>query len=285
MIGKQIRLERIFDRKTSFALVVPMDHGISEGPLSGITDIRETIDKVSHGGATAIVIHKGLVAYGHRGYGKDVGLIIHISASTKLSPSPNTKVIVTDVEEGIQLGADAISLHVNVGAEGDDVMLADAGEVVRKCRNWGMPLLAMMYPRGKDIKDPYDVEHLKHVAVARALSVDRRVVRATAETIHSNGELSKFFSFLRPLANLKDAAPQLGWSTIEISTANADQPGILADVSRIIADAGISIRQAIVEDPDFTEHPKLYVVTASEVPADLIPLLKRAKGVSELTLR
>lgn len=126
---------------------------------------------------------------------------------------------------------------------------------------------------------------LSDVAVARALSVDRRVVRATAETIHSNGELSKFFSFLRPLANLKDAAPQLGWSTIEISTANADQPGILADVSRIIADAGISIRQAIVEDPDFTEHPKLYVVTASEVPADLIPLLKRAKGVSELTLR
>jgi predicted phospho-2-dehydro-3-deoxyheptonate aldolase len=164
MIGKQIRLERIFDRKTSFALVVPMDHGISEGPLPGITDIRETIDKVSHGGATAIVIHKGLVAYGHRGYGVDVGLIVHISASTKLSPSPNTKVIVTDVEEGIQLGADGISIHVNVGAEGDDSMLADAGEVVRKCRNWGMPLLAMMYPRGKDIADPYDVEHLKHVA-------------------------------------------------------------------------------------------------------------------------
>jgi hypothetical protein len=126
---------------------------------------------------------------------------------------------------------------------------------------------------------------LSDVAVARALGVDRRVVHATAETISSNSELSRFFGFLTPVTNLKDAGPQIGWSTIEISPDNADQPGILADVSRIIADAGISIRQAIVEDPELTEHPKLYVVTASEVPAELIPMLRKARGVRELTLR
>jgi predicted phospho-2-dehydro-3-deoxyheptonate aldolase len=163
-IGKQIRLERIFDRTSKNALIVPMDHGISEGPLPGIVDIRKTIEEVSQGGATAIVIHKGLVEYGHRGYGKDVGLIIHLSASTKLSPLPNKKRLITSVEEAIQLGADGISVHVNVGAEGDDEMLQDFGRVVEECRHWGMPLLAMMYPRGKDIKDPYDVDLLKHVA-------------------------------------------------------------------------------------------------------------------------
>jgi predicted regulator of amino acid metabolism with ACT domain len=72
---------------------------------------------------------------------------------------------------------------------------------------------------------------------------------------------------------------------VEISVDDADQPGILADVSSIISGAGISIRQAIVEDPELNEDPKLYVVTRSEVPAELIPLLKKAKGVRELTLR
>ena len=164
MIGKEIRLERIFERNTGNALVVPMDHGISEGPLPGIADIHEAINSVSLGGATAIVVHKGLVEHGHRGYGRDVGLIVHLSASTRLSPRPNRKVIVTDVEEAIQLGADGVSLHVNVGAEDDELMLEDMGAIVSDCRHWGMPLLAMMYARGKNIGDPYDVELVKHVA-------------------------------------------------------------------------------------------------------------------------
>ncbi|MBX8633500.1 MAG: ACT domain-containing protein [Candidatus Thermoplasmatota archaeon] len=126
---------------------------------------------------------------------------------------------------------------------------------------------------------------LSDAAIARALGVDRRVVHATAKTISESSELSKFFGFLKPVANLKDAGPQIGWSTIEITPDDADKPGILADVSRIIADAGISIRQAIVEDPELTENPRLYVVTSSEVPLELIPLLRRARGVSELTLK
>jgi len=162
--GRNIRLERIFDRNTGRALVVPMDHGISEGPLPGIVDIQQTINNVSLGGATAIVIHKGLVEYGHRGYGRDLGLIVHLSASTSLSPHPNRKVTVTSVEEALQLGADGVSVHVNLGAEGDDSMLADLGSTVASCRHWGMPLLAMVYPRGKDISNPYDVDLLKHVA-------------------------------------------------------------------------------------------------------------------------
>ncbi|MBX8631692.1 MAG: 2-amino-3,7-dideoxy-D-threo-hept-6-ulosonate synthase [Thermoplasmata archaeon] len=182
MIGKQIRLERIFDRESRSALIVPMDHGMSEGPLPGIIDIRDTIDKVSHGGATAIVIHKGLVEFGHRGHGKDIGLIVHISASTRLSPTPNSKVLVAGVEEGIQLGADGISIHVNIGAEDDAKMLEDAGRVVRDCRNWGMPLLAMMYPRGKDIRDPYDVDLLRHVArVGAELGADVVKVNYTGD--------------------------------------------------------------------------------------------------------
>lgn len=126
---------------------------------------------------------------------------------------------------------------------------------------------------------------LSDVALARSAGVDRRVVRSTAETINASPELMKFFGNLRPVANFSMVAAEMKWGTVEISVDDADQPGILADVSKIIADAGISIRQAIVEDPQLNENPKLYVVTGSEVPAELIPLLKKAKGVRELTLR
>ncbi len=55
MLGKNIRIERIMDRSTGRAVIVPLDHGISMGPIEGLVDMRSTVDKVSQGGATAVV--------------------------------------------------------------------------------------------------------------------------------------------------------------------------------------------------------------------------------------
>jgi predicted phospho-2-dehydro-3-deoxyheptonate aldolase len=164
MVGKEIRLERIMNRNSSRTIIVPMDHGITLGPIPGLTDMSRAIDGAVNGGANAIIMHKGIVRAGHRGRGKDVGLIIHLSASTVLSPDPNDKVPVCTVEEAIRLGADAVSIHVNLGAPTDGRMLRLLGETAKGCRDWGMPLLAMMYTRGKEIKDQFDVRYVKHAA-------------------------------------------------------------------------------------------------------------------------
>jgi fructose-bisphosphate aldolase/2-amino-3,7-dideoxy-D-threo-hept-6-ulosonate synthase len=173
MLGKSVRMERIIDRNSGNAVIVPLDHGISLGPIEGIIDIKSTIDAISIGGATAVVEHKGIVPYGHRTFGKDIGLILHLSASTSLAPDPDAKVIVTTVEEAIKMGADAVSIHVNMGSETDVQMLADMGTISRKCNEWGMPLLVMIYPRGPNIKNPFDVDLVKHCArVASELGAD-----------------------------------------------------------------------------------------------------------------
>jgi class I fructose-bisphosphate aldolase len=164
MLGKQIRMERIIDRNTSRTVIVPMDHGVSSGPIFGITDLRDAIEQVVRGGANAIVEHKGMVGAGHRRSGKDVGLIIHLSASTSLSPYPNTKTLVCTVEEALRLGADAVSIHVNIGDDMERQMLSDFGMVSSRAREWGIPLLAMIYPRGEKIANEYDPGVLKHAA-------------------------------------------------------------------------------------------------------------------------
>lgn len=164
MLGKSIRMERVMNRKTGRAVIVPMDHGISLGPAEGLVDMKTTIDTVALGGATAVVLHKGIIPYGYRSFGQDIGLIVHLSASTSLGSDPNEKVLVTTVEEAIKLGADAVSVHVNLGADTETQMLHDFGEVTRKCVEWGMPLLVMIYPRGKKIKNSFDVELVKHCA-------------------------------------------------------------------------------------------------------------------------
>ncbi|MFP4058358.1 MAG: 2-amino-3,7-dideoxy-D-threo-hept-6-ulosonate synthase [Candidatus Brocadiia bacterium] len=173
MIGKAIRLERILDRNTNRSVIVPMDHGVTQGPILGLADMRRAVDGVVEGGANAIIIHKGIVHSGHRGSGKDVGLIVHLSGSTAISLDPNAKIPVCSVEEGIRLGADAVSVHVNLGAETESTMLTHLADVADRCFSWGMPLVAMMYTRGPKIENPFDVKYVKHAArVAAELGAD-----------------------------------------------------------------------------------------------------------------
>ena len=117
LIGKLIRTERIFNRNTGRTIIVPLDHGVSVGPIAGIENMRDTVTSMVEGGANAVLMHKGVVPCGHRATGRDIGLIVHLSASTSLSPFPNAKTLVCSVEEAIRLGADAVSTHVNLGDE------------------------------------------------------------------------------------------------------------------------------------------------------------------------
>jgi len=164
MIGKKIRLERMIDRNSRRTVIIPMDHGVTVGPIEGLADMRETVSKVVAGGANAILMHKGMVRPGHRGAGKDVGLIIHLSAGTSISPDPNAKELICTVEEAIKLGADAVSVHINLGAETDKEMLRQLGYVSEQCSEWQMPLVAMMYTRGPKIKDEFGVDNVKLAA-------------------------------------------------------------------------------------------------------------------------
>lgn len=164
MVGKLIRIERIINRNTRRTVIVPMDHGVTVGPIPGLIDMGKTVDMVAEGGANAVVGHLGLPLHGHRGAGKDIGLILHLSASTSLGPDPNHKVLVNTVQWALKMGADAVSVHINVGAENEAKMLEDLGKVAVECLEWGMPLLAMMYPRGPKIEDESDVTVIKHAA-------------------------------------------------------------------------------------------------------------------------
>jgi fructose-bisphosphate aldolase/2-amino-3,7-dideoxy-D-threo-hept-6-ulosonate synthase len=168
MFGKNVRLERIIDRRTGNCVIVPMDHGISIGPTEGLFDMKHTVNAVANGGATAVLMHKGLVKHGYRAGGHDIGLILHLSASTDMGDTNNSKVLVATVSEALKMGADAVSMHINLGAETEPEMLRDLGMLSSECEEWGMPLLVMAYPRGPKIKNSYDPELVAHGARAAA---------------------------------------------------------------------------------------------------------------------
>jgi len=115
--------------------------------------------------------------------------------------------------------------------------------------------------------------------IARAFELDRRIINSTMDTIMKIEELKKVFSNLKPTCSLKDVAPEMKLGVIEIIPADPSMPGILANVATIVADAKVSIRQAIVDDFEFTEEPRLFIVTEKQVPGILIPKIRKINGV------
>ena len=161
-LGKRLRLRRLLG-SDGRGVVVPMDHGVSEGPMRGLERPAETTARVREGGADSVIVHKGLVKTIAPELGT-LGFWLHVSASTGLNPDPNDKRVVATVEEAIRLGADGLSIHVNVGSPEESRMIEDMGRLATECDRYGLPLLAMMYPRGHEIRDPHDLELVKKVA-------------------------------------------------------------------------------------------------------------------------
>jgi predicted regulator of amino acid metabolism with ACT domain len=119
--------------------------------------------------------------------------------------------------------------------------------------------------------------------IARALDVDRRVVRETATLIAGDDMLAPIFMKLRPAGPfLADIAKFLGYMVIEIY-ADSSSIGILASASSIISGEGISIRQAVADDPDLIPEPKLTIVADREVSGVALEKILKIAGVKKLT--
>ena len=125
-----------------------------------------------------------------------------------------------------------------------------------------------------------DIE-IPHTSIARILGVDRRLIGETINTILDNDKFRKIFLNLNSTLLLRDVAPELGFGAIEIIPEDAASKGIIASVSRIIADAGISIRQITTDDPMF-KNAEMSVVTEKPLPRELIDEILKLPEVKKV---
>ena len=121
--------------------------------------------------------------------------------------------------------------------------------------------------------------------ISRAAGVDRRTVMKTIEMIESNEELRRIFKGIRSAGtSLKEIARHLNLGVVEITPEDARLPGILARSASLLADRNISIRQAIVDDPELSPEPKLTLIAERKIPGDLIPEFLKIRGVSKVSI-
>jgi 2-amino-4,5-dihydroxy-6-oxo-7-(phosphonooxy)heptanoate synthase len=167
--GRSLRLGRLLKDPNTPLFLVPLDHTVTDGPFADARRYDALLGILAENGADAIVAHKGRLGLLPRWVYAKLSVIVHISASTKYAADPTFKYQVGDVEDCLRRGADAVSVHVNLGSLTEDRQIRKMADVADSCDRVGLPLLAMVYPRGPGIKDHPPLETLLH---AGSLAVD-----------------------------------------------------------------------------------------------------------------
>lgn len=163
-------------------------------------------------------------------------------------------------------------------------------EIMRKFE--GSPsqqaVIRLLLERGFSVNDEGRVVsggiEIPNTQIAREIDVDRRVVDSTTNAILADEELRRIFQNISQVPSLMDLAPVLDLTVLTVEVADADEPGIVAQVTSLLADHGISIRQTISEDPEFTDEPRLYLVTDDELPGELVTKLMKLDFVRRVEL-
>lgn len=166
--ARELRFRRLFRFGGNRLVVVPLDHPISDGPVIRGKAMDSLVGQLAVNGVDAVVLHKGSLRYVSHTRFAHMSLIIHLSASTMHAADPDAKYLVSRVEESLRLGADAVSVHVNLGSLDERQQIADLGAVSDVCDQWNVPLMAMVYPRGPKIANPRDPELVAHAATLAA---------------------------------------------------------------------------------------------------------------------
>jgi len=150
-------------------------------------------------------------------------------------------------------------------------------EIVRKMIECGMRV-------SEDEKIYVDNVEVDYSAVARALDVDRRVVKQTAQQIRRNRYLFSLFSMTKPLGtSLVSLVSQLGYTAIIIE-ADPKSPGVMAGVAEILSRHGMVVRQAVAEDPEMVPDAKMTLVVEGQLTGQAMEELHSLKVVRSIKI-
>lgn len=146
--AKTLRLGRILQRVSGRSLIVPIDHGLTMGPLAGIESTHKVSEWLHDPNIDALIAHKGMISrLAERRLLQDRGVIMHLNGMSGLAPESDRKEVLASVEAAARLGVDGVSMQMTFTGCNDRENWAQLGRVSDEAMALGFPLLVMLYDK------------------------------------------------------------------------------------------------------------------------------------------
>ncbi len=158
--GLENRLSGIFQRDGK-TLMLAVDHGYFQGPLTGLENPRKTIEPlISY--ADVISPTRGLLT-NCVDPKIDKAVILRISGGNSMAASERLpdETILTSIEEAVKLNCAGVSVSVYIGSEYQKQTLENLAKTVREAEKYDMVVLGIV-ALGNELKEKQeDVQYLK----------------------------------------------------------------------------------------------------------------------------
>lgn len=140
------------DRSLMLAYDQGLEHGPTDFNLKNV-DPRYIMDIALEGRFNAVILQNGLAEkYYHEAY-RDVPLVVKLNGKSSIPKIAPISKQLCSVDRAIKLGADAVGYTVFDGSVHEPEIFSEFGKVVETAHDYGVPVIAWMYPRGKAVKD------------------------------------------------------------------------------------------------------------------------------------
>lgn len=143
-------MSRLVNPKSGKMMAITVDHSLSRGVLPGLIQIQDVIDKVVAGRPDAVTMTKGIAEACWPKHAGKVALELKLSNYSPVHPTYD--VVFGDVEEGVRMGADAVSIGAMMLGDFQAQQVQEIGKMSKQCMELGMPLVGHIYPKGESVK-------------------------------------------------------------------------------------------------------------------------------------
>jgi len=146
-IGKRLRLSRL-TRKDGRTLIVAIDHGIV-GITEGIENVLDIVEKVTEGGADAVLVNFGVARKIIEKFGGSIAIVLTIPFDPKY------------VELAVKMGVDAVKTTYFGPVPLSEDKYNKFSAVGQACEEWGIPWVAEVVSVDDQNKTIFEIEMIK----------------------------------------------------------------------------------------------------------------------------
>jgi len=177
-----IKLNKI--TKKNKALFLAYDQGLEHGPIDfndKNVNPKYIIEIAKKGKFNAVIFQKGIAEKYNKEIKKSrVPLIVKLNGKTNLvGGEPVSKQLCT-VKEALNLGASAVGYTIYIGSKHESSMLREFENIQREAHKKNIPVIAWIYPRGKNVKEK-NKKNLMAYAARTGLEIGADIVKIKCE--------------------------------------------------------------------------------------------------------
>ncbi len=222
------------------ALLLAYDQGLEHGPVEfNLHNINPNyiLDIAEKGGYNGVILQQGLAEKYYQSYKKSVRLVLKLNGKTSIPKTDPYSPQLCSVKRAVNLGADAVGYTIYSGSPLESKMFSEFGKIVEEAHDFGIPVIAWMYPRGPFVKDENSTEILAYAArVGLELGADMIKIK-----------------YNRDLDGFKWAVKAAGKCKVLVAGGQKENPEELFKEAKQVMDAGaagMAIGRNIWQHPD-----------------------------------